>query len=479
MTCGTCRIPVRTEPRLRTQIRRGEQRRVPTVDSEGRIVQGNGDSAGIIKAIRELSSLIAPPDSLILSFNKSIPPATADAQKRRIPFPVFIVAVFISFPPGTNQLVDVRLTASVRGTLDYIIPSHDNSFISLDSSLIPYLNLRIPMQEGTELQAEWFNYDGVNPHTVPISIVIANVGRVGGVRLPFTMFTPLPKAIAAPTPSPVAARIIPSPVAPSAPAPPRLPPVKEIEQVIPVPGVGEILQVKPQLTIRTPTVEPRNVKPGETVFITVPLLLQGIASKVVDVKIAVIGPSGLSESGVAVSVPLLRDEISVGTVPIEVPSTATPGLYSVRVSVGKASRLFKNLFRVERLVELIPPIVTPPPISVPAIAVPRREKGFVKLESVTAIPETIESGDPVTLNFTISGDVDKELFLIVNSVTAPTRIVTFRVSGGKSIIVPVTLQTRDNLGRKLYGLNAQVRGADENIGYARKSFRNVIRVRRV
>lgn len=280
MSCGTCDTPRAVPPRL---ARRG----APVLSRPQATSQAPSQEQGIIAALNALAGLLAPTDSYIISFSRSIPAATANAEAQRIPFDANIVAAFIHFPPGVHQLVDVRLTAIVGDALRYIVPSKQDSYIALDDSFIPFLGLKLFLPSGSTLQAEWYNYDGANAHTVPLTVVVAVVGRSGGVALPESIFIPaqirdLTPPTIAPEPPAVRAPVFKLPEFIT----PILPPLVPVLPVSPEqlaewtrlekagrdvkPALSVSAEV-PALTLKRPVVSPSEVAPGDTISVTIPI----------------------------------------------------------------------------------------------------------------------------------------------------------------------------------------------------------------
>ena len=270
MPCGTCGVPRAAPSRLTRRKRAalptalgapGEAGAPSILDTPGAAI----DTTAIVQAINSLAGLLAPTDSHVLTFSRSIPAATANAELQRVPFDAYIVAVFIHFPPGASQLVEVRLTAEVAGSLRYILPSKEDAYIALDDSFIPFLGLRFLIPAGSTLRAEWYNYDGANSHTVPITVVIAIVGRAGGVALPPSEFVPaLERPRVPPTVAPEPIRVIPPAFRPPEVTPPPLLPVPIVPipsptappLTMPIPEVPSVSRMNVAISPRTTRAEP-------------------------------------------------------------------------------------------------------------------------------------------------------------------------------------------------------------------------------
>ena len=111
--------------------------------------------------------------SLVLPFTKQVAAATMDLAVRRCAVEGQIIAAYLHFPPGANALVEVRiLLASRRGEVQ-VVPTPSETFIALDSVTFPAENLFVPVEVGDDIRVEWWNFDGANPHRVPVEVILA------------------------------------------------------------------------------------------------------------------------------------------------------------------------------------------------------------------------------------------------------------------------------------------------------------------
>lgn len=72
----------------------------------------------------------------------------------------------ISFPPGCNALVEVKMFHEK----DHIFPEKPKS-IFLDDITLPFA-IKRPVKKKDILTVIWINHDGTNPHTVPCIVGI-------------------------------------------------------------------------------------------------------------------------------------------------------------------------------------------------------------------------------------------------------------------------------------------------------------------
>ena len=106
--------------------------------------------------------------SAVIPFKLTIAAATWDKQDRMVPFTGTIRDVVIAFPAGTQQLVEVRLWYfPSEGSPQLVVPTIDDTFIALDDVTIPF-QPRLPIRSPGYLRVEWWNYDSLNSHTVPV-----------------------------------------------------------------------------------------------------------------------------------------------------------------------------------------------------------------------------------------------------------------------------------------------------------------------
>lgn len=255
----------RTEEERATQRRRERTALVQSASEETRplILSNFALSNEMREALMALADRLAPTEGHPIAFRKTVPAATADVEEKRVPFNAVVKAAFLHFPPGTNQLVEVRLAATIRGTLQYIIPAEVDSYIALDDTFMPMQDLHIPLAEGTVLRLEVYNYDGANEHTVPVTLVLRQAAP-GEVERIMPVLREAPVSPAAAAAAPAAAPLVAArPVAAAAarPAPPRIPtavarapegpPTTVPEPVVLRPEVSAV-EIGPSLTKFTP-----------------------------------------------------------------------------------------------------------------------------------------------------------------------------------------------------------------------------------
>ena len=134
--------------------------------------------------LRKLASgqaldLMSQLDSHTIPFRKTINPATWDEEKRRVGVLGSINAAYIHFPAGPTGLVEVRIVLETEGSERQIVPSVDRTYIALEDDTYQSAVLAIPVSPSDILRTEWYNYDGLNAHTVPAEVVIMKfAGRV-------------------------------------------------------------------------------------------------------------------------------------------------------------------------------------------------------------------------------------------------------------------------------------------------------------
>ena len=116
--------------------------------------------------------------SAIIPFQKTIATAYQDEQERMVPFSGIIENVIMGFPAGCHQLLEVRLIyLPAGGGKKYIIPAIEDTFIALDDSTVLF-QPRYPVKSPGNLRVEWWNYDSLNTHTVPVIATISPT-RIG------------------------------------------------------------------------------------------------------------------------------------------------------------------------------------------------------------------------------------------------------------------------------------------------------------
>lgn len=111
-------------------------------------------------------------NSAVIPFQKTIATAYQDEQARQVPFTGIIREVIMAFPAGCQQLVEVRMVYYPNtGGKSFIVPTIEDSFIALDDFTVVF-NPRFPVQSPGRLEIEWWNYDSLNTHTVPVVAIL-------------------------------------------------------------------------------------------------------------------------------------------------------------------------------------------------------------------------------------------------------------------------------------------------------------------
>ncbi len=111
-----------------------------------------------------------------LFYRKTVASATRDSQQRRVPLTGILRDVFFHFPAGPSFLVDVRLLLRTGHAERQIVPEEIDTFITLDDSFMPLVDLTVPVVVGSNLIVEWSNTDDTYSHTVPVICVLAATG---------------------------------------------------------------------------------------------------------------------------------------------------------------------------------------------------------------------------------------------------------------------------------------------------------------
>ena len=112
----------------------------------------------------------------VIPFLKRVAVSTQDNQSRLIPLNGTVQDVVMVFPAGCHQLVEVRLVYSPKGgSRDFIIPTVDEAFIALDDTIVVF-HPQYPVKAPGSLEVEWWNYDTINTHSVPVVITLVPVG---------------------------------------------------------------------------------------------------------------------------------------------------------------------------------------------------------------------------------------------------------------------------------------------------------------
>ena len=110
--------------------------------------------------------------SAIIPFQKTVAVAYQDEQERQVPFSGIIENVIMGFPAGCHQLVEVDLLyLPAGGGRKRIIPTIENTFIALDDFTVLF-RPGYPIKAPGQLRVEWWNYDSLNVHTVPVIATI-------------------------------------------------------------------------------------------------------------------------------------------------------------------------------------------------------------------------------------------------------------------------------------------------------------------
>ena len=110
--------------------------------------------------------------SQIIPFQKSIATAYQDEQDRQVRIDGIIREVIMAFPAGCHQLVKVRLIYFPSGgSRIFVAPTIDDSFIFLDDFTAVF-SPRYPVKAPGNLRVEWWNYDSLNVHSVPVIVLL-------------------------------------------------------------------------------------------------------------------------------------------------------------------------------------------------------------------------------------------------------------------------------------------------------------------
>lgn len=115
--------------------------------------------------------------SAVIPFLKNIPAATQDEQTRQVPFSGTVVTVDMAFPKGPHHLVEVALKykPSAGGSMA-LVPRIEDTFIALDDQKITF-KPNIEVAAPGHLVVEWWNYDSLHSHEVPVIVTLE--GRDG------------------------------------------------------------------------------------------------------------------------------------------------------------------------------------------------------------------------------------------------------------------------------------------------------------
>lgn len=114
--------------------------------------------------------------SIIIPLSKSIPASYWDDLSRPIVADGIINNIIMAFAAGCHQLVDVRVLYKPKnGSATPIVPSHEDAFISLDNYTISF-DPEFEVERGSKIVVEWYNYDSINSHTVPVIVQVKRKG---------------------------------------------------------------------------------------------------------------------------------------------------------------------------------------------------------------------------------------------------------------------------------------------------------------
>lgn len=119
--------------------------------------------------------LLAPESigkSAVIPFQKTVATAYQDEQDRQVPFHGVVQDVIMAFPAGCQQLVEVRLVYYPQGgSKSFIVPTIEDSFIALDDFTMLF-QPRFLVEFPGNLRVEWWNYDSLNTHCVPVVALV-------------------------------------------------------------------------------------------------------------------------------------------------------------------------------------------------------------------------------------------------------------------------------------------------------------------
>ena len=119
--------------------------------------------------------------SAIIPFKKTVATAYQDEQDRNISFAGKVADVIMAFPAGPHQLVDVRLLYLPKnGGQICLVPSLDDAFIALDDFTAIFYPNSLIVPPGI-LRVEWWNYDSLNPHSIPVIVTLTHTNIGVGV----------------------------------------------------------------------------------------------------------------------------------------------------------------------------------------------------------------------------------------------------------------------------------------------------------
>ena len=141
-----------------------------------RIFGAPGAAGTVGQLITVMQDLV--PESLgkseIIPFQKTVAVSRQEEQDRQIPFTGTVRDVIMAFPAGCHQLVEVRLVYLPKGgSYKYVVPTIDSSFVALDDFTVMF-SPRFLVKSPGNLRVEWWNYDSLNSHTVPVIVTLAH-----------------------------------------------------------------------------------------------------------------------------------------------------------------------------------------------------------------------------------------------------------------------------------------------------------------
>jgi len=111
--------------------------------------------------------------SVIIPFQKTIATAYQDSQERLIPFDGIIESIIMAFPAGCHQLLEVDLLyLPSGGGKKWVVPAIEDTYIALDDFTVLF-RPNYPVKAPSTLRVEWWNYDSLNTHTVPVIATIS------------------------------------------------------------------------------------------------------------------------------------------------------------------------------------------------------------------------------------------------------------------------------------------------------------------
>lgn len=346
-----------------------------------------GPTEQLVSLVRE-SVPEAIGDSYVIPFQKTVAVATQDEQDRNLPFTGVIRDVIMAFPAGCHQLVEVRLVYyPAEGSRVTIVPSLDDTFIALDDFTAVFQPRRFVVAPG-HLRVEWYNYDELNTHTVPVLVTLTPTSMVAPGEFPAPIPVPLPGAL-----PPIPEVVPPEGIAPPAGAPP-LPPLPTPEEVSVPTGVTVVRPEQPRLVLAAAYARPTRVEQGSPVTLFVPVAHEGPP----------MGPRAFSvsviEEAAAKKIPLgsfsvspAPNQMTTTEIPWQVPENAALGDYGIEVTLGPIVEAFHDRFTVLR--KMVPVIPVP-------VAAPELQMGEPRVSRAEVAPgETVN----IDLPFTNPGQV--------------------------------------------------------------------------